>query len=283
MTYQMQHPAGEQVVRQMNVTKGSDTYTVTLQNPVTVREKSVAPPAIQYAAAEESGFTTPEAVTSKDGSAFTVKLPTSIGEKENRDWQETDVDIDAPGVKWSSKTAEKLVCIGNGQTTGKVEFDGFGWGTKKYTCAMTYTYDTYKITTVTKTSPLVTTTTYQVWMGLIGWNINGQEYRPGAEYTVNGVVTAIPIIGVLEDRGKTPLGNPKTSSMIREEITTVNAGKKNNDKDETKTVEVGLRADAPGVNAFKFDKNYANHVPSGYEYVTTEPTIGVVTREYWTE
>lgn len=281
VTYQMQHPAGEQVVSQMNVTKGSDTYTVTLQNPVTVREKSVAPPAIQYAAAEESGFTTPEAVTSKDGAAFTVKLPTSIGEKENRDWQETDVDIDA--VEWSSKTTEKLVCIGNGQTTGKVEFDGFGWGTKKYTCAMTYTYDTYKITTVTKTSPLVTTTTYQVWMGLIGWNINGQEYKPGAEYTVNGVVTAIPIIGVLEDRGKTPLGNPKTSSMIREEITTVNAGKKNNDKDETKTVEVGLRADAPGVNAFKFDKNYANHVPSGYEYVTTAPTIGVVTREYWTE
>lgn len=279
-TYQIQHPIGDQTVRQISVTKDGDNYTVTLQNSVTIREKSVAPPAIRYVAAEESGFITPEAVTSKDGAAFTVKLPTSIGKKENRDWQETDVDIDAPGVNWESKSTEKLVCTGNKMKPGDETWTGGFWN-RTYTRTMTYIYDAYKITTVTKTSPIVTTTTYQVWMGLIGWSINGQEYKPGAEYTVNGVVTAIPIIGVLEDQGKTPLGNPRTSRMIREVITTAKTDQVNGTP-ETKTAKASGFA-RPGEADYKFDKNFANHVPSGYEYMTTAPTIGVVTSEYWTE
>ena len=270
VTYQVQHPAGEQVVSQMNVTKGSDTYTVTLQNPVTVREKSVAPPTIQYAAAEDyPSFEKPETVVSPDGAPITVTLPSYIG-KQSVQREEPDIDITVPGaIQWTSTETSKTIGVYKG--TGEIE-KKHDWKKGTWTAKLPYLYDIYKTTTTTYVGPVVTTTTYQTWVGVTEWMINGQRYDPGSEYTVTGVVTAFPIIGELTGEGRIEIGNPQQQRPRYEIVTTTYIGEKKKEEEKHKR-----KVFEPGDGEFGFTYKPENFRPdSSYIYENTAPSVGTV-------
>ena len=274
VTYQNQHPVGEYMVQQISMTKDGDLYTVSLKNSVTIREKSVAPPTIQYVAAEDPDFTTPETVVSKDGAPFTIKLPTSIGKKSEQK-KEADIDLDQI-TDWSSSEKPTITMyVGTGS-----EFSAtHGFLSKTWTGKITYSYDIYQQKTVTYTGPEITTKTYLVSVGLVGWNINGKTYSPGEEFTVDGVVTATPVIDTLDSEPKIFLEDKTEKARPVYSVTTITKNGTTTTKQEEKITN-GPRTGEAGLSLFPKLKTkmnaYSENYPQGENniYKATPPDVG---------
>ena len=161
------YPAGKQTVNQIVIKDAAGIdYTVDLSHEVTINNPLY--PIHADFKINDSTFTgtTPSSVYTQDGETITLTLPTIAP------WSYTQID-DVPGTE--TLTSDKTDDV----YTAK-------WGTIRYT----YTY--YKRNTKVYTS-VGTSTSYLVTKEIIGWKIDGKEYKPGDQVTLtsNKTITAV--------------------------------------------------------------------------------------------
>lgn len=263
INYETRTALGEQTTTSILIDAGNSTYTVTLEQAVTVRQENVAPPSINYVSAG-GNYSVPAKQTSSDGNAFKVILPSSIGEhivNENRDISDTLWTV-------KSNNSQKLTYYVIAEEAKAVQTGDIFWfiDTRAYTATVAFGYYKYTRTTLVETK----TTTAQkmkITYGLVGWEINGDVYKPGEEIIVDSVVTAKPIIGEIKD--PVVIGDPKVETLVRTTITDVYDGY------EKQSVEKTGLSFSDGIEAAKKTvlAMYADKKPAGYEWFdTTDPT-----------
>ena len=206
LNYDVQYNAGEQKISTVSMKDSSDfEYAVTLEKPVTIREENVAPPAISYAAA--SGYNSFSGQVSETGDSFQVTLPTA--EQFGTQTGETSEIVGGQG--WGSPvsdtTSGKYCYV---VTDGEVQTNSVGSGCNGTTNYKYYNFKYYQfVRHQYKYEQTSGTRFYSVVKGLTGWQIGDQVYAPGATITVDGVVTAIPVVGTLRQ------------TFLREEVVTM--------------------------------------------------------------
>ena len=211
--YETQTVVGEQTITSISITdKNGAVYTMTLSGSgVTIREKAEAPASISYVPVE--GYTTPTGQTSTDGGSLTVTLPTSIGTTTK---DEPKGDNSAAWTTESDTTQnltyyELKSCV---QDQAYKAASGCSSATPaKYTA--TFTYHLYTRRTKVETTKTITQTIRATY-GLKGWIIGDKTYAPGETITINGVVTATPVIDIISE---TPIGDAKESTVRKTTIT----------------------------------------------------------------
>lgn len=209
LKYDVQYNAGEQVISTVTMTDSSDfAYNVTLENPVTIREENVAPPAISYAAV--SGYNTFATQVSETGDSFQVTLPTAASFGTQTGETSEIVGGQGWGTPVSDTTSGKYCYV---ETVGDVKTNPVTTGSGCNASTTNYMYYTFKYYQFErhqyKYEQTSGTKFYSVVKGLTGWQIGDQIYAPGATITVEGVWTAIPVVETIN------------KTFLREEVVTM--------------------------------------------------------------
>lgn len=245
-----QYSAGEQVVSTITaVDSNNTTYTVTLEQPITIRQPSSPPPSISYASV--AGYNSFDPQESQDGGSFTVTLPT-VAQFGTVVKEEGEV---VGGVGWGSPVnttstkyayavrdsavSKNEVTTGSGCNATKTTYYYYNYTFHKYT---RYQY-TYEQTSGTKF--------YNVTNGLTGWNVGGTVYAPGQTITVSGTVTATPEIGQL------------SKTFLREETVTMVHTTQKDVSDGTQSYSQPNTTYKSQSEALK-GTEYQSKLPSGY-------------------
>lgn len=189
--YYIQKPVGEQTISTVQFKKGDTTYTAQISDNVTIREKSVAPPSIQFTTAD--GFDSVEAKQAQDGAAFEYKLPTSLGQKDGK---KTVITGNENSWKVEGSPVSAKLCYYYYDNENSRSVGGCLSSDTKYTAR--YTYYLFTKTTTHYVSDPVVTTDYKVKLGLTGWKIGDKVYQPGETILVSSPLTAEPIIDELD-------------------------------------------------------------------------------------
>ena len=197
-----------------------------------------------------------------------ITLPESIGEIEKQEERDvTETPWTQTGVAAQKYTYYVIDKEAEATRTGK------GWflNPYKWTATVTFGYYKYTRTTVTQTKTSETQRV-QATYGLVGWEINGKEYKPGETYIVSGVVTAKPVIGEVKDA--IALGQPSVTTQIRTIATDTYDGYETGKVEKTglpydnNVTDKGAQAAKDTVLALYNDKK-----PSGYEWFdASKPT-----------
>lgn len=163
------YPAGKQTVQTVVVTYGDAQYTVTLSNAVTINNPQY-PPYVSFKV-NDSTFNSsnlPGRVYSTDGETVTLTLPSVSS------WSYTQTD-NVPGTETlTSDTTDDVYTATSAS-----------WGRSNYT----YYKRNIKVYTSTGTS-----TSYLVTKEIVGWKVNGVEYKPGDTVTVTGTQTITAVV-----------------------------------------------------------------------------------------
>lgn len=191
--YHVSYNAGEQKISTVTLLdKQNVGYVATLAKPLTIREKNEVPPTLNYAKVE--GYNSFDSVVSLSGEPMEVTLPTQaeFGTKT------AEQPVYPAGSGWgtpvSTNSTKYCYVTKSGPHTNKVSSGCSGSTTYYY---YDFTYHQYeRIQRVYERTD--TTTFYNVTIGLTGWSIDGKTYAPGAKVTVDGVLTATPLIGQLD-------------------------------------------------------------------------------------
>lgn len=163
--------AGKHTFKEIDMVYGEHTYSVTLSNPITIRNEGFAPPYLKYEGGDVTNNSNPETEISLDGKSIKVTLP-----------------------KMNTWTEEKIVSTSLGEPTVTTTTSDV---CEKYTKNFIFTRYRYYTRTVTRTTESAQKDTYIVTYGITGWNINGKTYVPGTEITIGSGTTATAVIGEL--------------------------------------------------------------------------------------
>lgn len=191
--YHVSYNAGEQKISTVTLLdKQNVGYVATLAKPLTIREKNEVPPTLNYAKVE--GYNSFDSVVSLSGEPMEVTLPTQaeFGTKT------AEQPVYPAGSGWgtpvSTNSTKYCYVTKSGPHTNKVSSGCSGSTTYYYYDFIYHQYE--RIQRVYERTD--TTTFYNVTIGLTGWSIDGKTYAPGAKVTVDGVLTATPLIGQLD-------------------------------------------------------------------------------------
>lgn len=170
-TWPIFYPAGKQTVKTVTVQHSNATFAVDLTHDITINNPQ-SPPYVEFKDIKsiDSTFTgtTPSRVYSEDGETITLTLPTIAS------WSYTQVD-NTPGAETLTSDNTDVV-----YTTASAS-----WGRK------TYTYYNRNVKVYTSVG---ISKSYLVTKQIVGWKVNGIEYKPGDTITVTGNQTVTAVI-----------------------------------------------------------------------------------------
>lgn len=188
--YDIAYNAGEQMIEVVTLLdKQGVKYVTTLADPLTIRETNEVPPTLHYATAE--GYNTFDSVVSFSGESMEVTLPTAAAFGTQSEVK----PVYPEGSGWGDpvSTSSTNYCY---VSKGDVQTNQVGNSCDGYKYYKYYDFTYHQYARIQRTYERTDTTTfYNVTSGLTGWLINGKTYAPGATVTVDGVLTATPVIG----------------------------------------------------------------------------------------
>ncbi len=191
--YDVSYNAGEQKISTVTLLDGQNVgYTATLAKPLTIREKNEVPPTLNYVKME--GYNSFDSVVSLSGEPMEVTLPTQA----EFGTQTAEQPVYPAGSGWGTpvSTNSTKYCYVTKSEAHENTVSSYCDGSTTYVY-YDFTYHQYeRLQRIYERTD--TTTFYNVTTGLTGWSIDGKTYAPGATITVDGVLTATPIIGQLD-------------------------------------------------------------------------------------
>ena len=230
--YHVSYNAGEQKISTVTLLdKQNVGYVATLAKPLTIREKNEVPPTLNYAKVE--GYNSFDSVVSLSGEPMEVTLPTQaeFGTKPvEQPVYPTETGWGAP-VNTSSV---KYCYVVRGLVKTSTE------GTCNVTTYYSYPFTYHMYNRIQRIYERTDTTKfYNVTNGLTGWSIGEKTYAPGATVTVDGVLTATPIIGQLDSvflrEESVTMVHTTTQDVAANPATNTEYGAKKKNQDEAAT------------------------------------------------
>ena len=230
--YHVSYNAGEQKISTVTLLdKQNVGYVATLAKPLTIREKNEVPPTLNYAKVE--GYNSFDSVVSLSGEPMEVTLPTQaeFGTKPvEQPVYPTETGWGAP-VNTSSV---KYCYVVRGLVKTSTE------GTCNVTTYYSYPFTYHMYNRIQRIYDRTDTTKfYNVTNGLTGWAIGEKTYAPGATVTVDGVLTATPIIGQLDSvflrEESVTMVHTTTQDVAANPATNTEYGAKKKNQDEAAT------------------------------------------------
>lgn len=234
--YHVSYNAGEQKISTVTLLDGQNVgYTVALAKPLTIREKNEVPPTLNYVKME--GYNSFDSVVSLSGEPMEVTLPTQaeFGTKT------AEQPVYPAGSGWGtpvSTNSTKYCYVTKSEPHKNTVSSGCSGSTTYY--YFDFTYHQYeRLQRIYERTD--TTTFYNVTTGLTGWSIDGKTYAPGAKVTVDGVLTATPLIGQLDSvflrEESVTMVHTTTQDVVANPATSPSTGPKQETKTEAEAAK----------------------------------------------